>query len=239
MKLDLSRPHQVYRLASGERVPGVTTVQGVLAKPALIDWSAGEERAGLLKRWETGDTSPIPDAYYYKAKRDKAADLGTVIHAHAQAFHAGETLEADGIPADIYVKSAFGFSRYLEFWAAGGFKLLASELQMVSERDRVGGTIDVLARDKDGLLTLLDLKSTKASKYWPYPDTLSQVSQYASMVGECTGYGDVQRIIVVRVGKEEGDELQTYELSSAERAAGLKLFLAARDAYQALKEIGR
>jgi Holliday junction resolvase len=230
MKLDLKREHQIYKLADGTRVPGVTTVLGELAKPALIDWSAGEERAGILGCIKRGEE--VPDYYFYKTKRDRASDLGTIIHARIEAWHKGEELEPDNIPADLFVKSAFGFSRYLAWWAEGGFKLVGSERQLVSEDLRCGGTVDVLAMAEAGL-TLVDIKSTKASKWWPYPETLAQVATYAEMVGE------VKRVIVVRVGKEEGDELQTYELNLTERAAGLRLFRAAKEAYLAKKELAR
>ena len=34
-----AKPHTVYRTADGQRVPGVTTVLGILNKPALIKWA--------------------------------------------------------------------------------------------------------------------------------------------------------------------------------------------------------
>ena len=34
-----ARQHTVYKLASGARVPGVTTVLSVLNKPALVPWA--------------------------------------------------------------------------------------------------------------------------------------------------------------------------------------------------------
>ena len=246
MLLDLKRTHQVYKLASGEVVPGVTSILGVLAKPALIQWAASMERDGILAHLEDiretygdlghFDASKLPAAYYHATKRDKAADLGTVIHARIEAWHRGEELEPDGIPPEMFVQSAFGFSRYLEWWNAGGFKLVASEHQMVSEDLRAGGTMDVLARDAEGRLVLVDIKSTKPSKWWPYPEAKSQTSVYSYMA-QALWDEKVSRVIVVRVGSSEGDELQTYELDMAERAAGMKLFTAARAAYDALKEL--
>ena len=41
------------------------------------------------------------------------------------------------------------------------------------------------------------------------------------------------------IGKAENDPGQTYTLTEAERAAGLRLFRAAREAYEAKKELER
>ena len=40
----VSQAHTVYKTADGIRVPGVTTVLGVLNKPALIKWA--NDKAG-------------------------------------------------------------------------------------------------------------------------------------------------------------------------------------------------
>ena len=56
--------HTVYKTQDGEKVPSVTTVLNVLAKPALIYWA-----------WDLG----IKGIDYRKYRDDKA-DIGTLVH---------------------------------------------------------------------------------------------------------------------------------------------------------------
>lgn len=56
--------HTVYKTADGKRVPSVTTILGILNKPALLDWA-----------WRMGC-----EGQDYKAVRDNAGDIGTLAH---------------------------------------------------------------------------------------------------------------------------------------------------------------
>ncbi len=99
MKIDLAGEHTVYRAKDGERLPGVTTVLGVLAKPPLLKWYADQEREGIfslmgdgngwsahllrakLPLYKNGKPKPFAEV-----KRDAAADTGTVTHARIEAW---------------------------------------------------------------------------------------------------------------------------------------------------------
>jgi len=59
-----SKIHNPYFTKSGVRVPGVTTVLNVIAKPALIHWA-----------WDLGIKN-----IDYKTFRDELADVGTLAH---------------------------------------------------------------------------------------------------------------------------------------------------------------
>lgn len=261
-KIDLNEPHQKYRLRSGEQVPGVTTVNGVFDKFALRPWYADMERAGVLAvvqqafldgiEWDAEHevekflaeiTSRLPrtkdgkPAWFADIKKDKAADLGTVTHARCEAFVKGpHELDEDGLSPELLRGSMPGFLRFQSLWAREGLTLLHSELQMVSEKWRVGGTADIIARQPDGRLRLLDIKTSKASKFWPYKDVFSQVAAYAEMYEEFSG-NRIEVISVERIGKEENDPGQSYTFTEAQRAAGVRRFLAAREAYEADKEL--
>ncbi len=66
--------HTVYKTKDGQRVPSVTTILGILNKPALLDWA-----------WRCGC-----DGINYKAIRDNAADIGTLAHYMIMTYLRGE-----------------------------------------------------------------------------------------------------------------------------------------------------
>ena len=74
-----SRAHIRYELPDGTKVPGVTTVLGVLNKPALIIWA---NRLGL---------QGIDSSKY----RDEMADIGTLAHQMIVDYFKGEKTNTD------------------------------------------------------------------------------------------------------------------------------------------------
>lgn len=247
--LDLSAPHQKYIGKDGTQYPGVTTVLGELAKPALYRWYASEERDGILKAMASGAWSAerlkaaLPRAksggalYFAEMRRDRAADLGTVVHERIRAWHLGTTLSPQGIPPEVYEQSEHGFERFKSWWEGEGMKLKCAEFQMVSEALDCGGTGDQFGYAPDGVLEYWD---TKTGKPWrngrPYPEQIAQSAAYAAMFHEATGEY-VGRIRIARIGKEKGDDGQLYAVSASERVRGEDLFQAARYAYRARKAL--
>ena len=73
----ISKAHTQYKLASGTKVPGVTTVLSLLNKPALVKWANNLGLQGI-------------DSNKY---RDAAADIGTLAHAMIQAHLQNEKLD--------------------------------------------------------------------------------------------------------------------------------------------------
>jgi len=233
VKLDLKAPHTVYRSKDGRKLTGVTTYLGVLAKPSLLKWYATEERKGVLASVANG--SSLPTGPFAEAKRDRAADLGTITHARIEAWLKNDSLEPDGIPADLYERSVVGFDRFRRWWGDEGFTVVESEKQLVHDGPmEYGGTADIVARDRGGNLVLIDIKTSKASPYWPYDEVYAQVSAYSMAMPD-----KPQRVIVVRVGKDEGDEIQVVELAESDIVAGWKIFLGAHEVYEAKKELAR
>lgn len=241
MVLDLRAPHQKYYTKDGEQVSGVTTVLGELAKPALLTWYAQMEREGIMRAINEGTTTfPMkPNGkplWYAEASRDKAADLGTIAHAHIEAWHQKRALSPEGLDPVLYEKAKAPFERFKSWWNDAGLTLVHAELQMVSEMWRVGGTADQIARRADGLLELWD---TKTGKPWyngrPYPDQIAQVLAYGCMYTEVTGE-HIEQIRIARIGKTEGDMGDLYTLNDREREAGLERWLSALGAHRSTKK---
>ena len=151
-----------------------------------------------------------------------------------------DPLESDGIDEVTWGMAQHGYDRFRRWWDNEGFTLLHSELVMVSELQRVGGTADIIARDRDGRLTLIDLKTSKASPYWPYRETFGQVAAYSAIWTEqdhTDAKDDVARIVLNRIGKTAGDSGQVYEVSDEQRTGGMDLFLAALWARRATRTL--
>lgn len=264
MKLDLNAPHQKYFHADGKQVVGVTSYLGVLAKESLYDWYPRVEREGVREHvmdlahkgsWdETGKgdwlvgLKTIENAFTSLPKWDsgkprwfgnmqssKAADLGTIAHAHIEAWLTGRELDPDGLDPALYEQALDPLKRFTDWWESEGMTLVVSEQQLVHEQYRYGGTIDFVARDKDGRVVLGDIKTTKANKSWPYDTVIAQVAAYEQLWNARVKAPNapVERVVVVRVGKEASDPGQRVWLDPAKREAGWRLFLAAQAAYEA------
>lgn len=183
VKLEKTKAHQRYKLADGTTVPGVTTVLGVQDKPALLQWAY---QCGV-------------DGIDYRKSRDNAADIGTIAHFLIECHLKGvEPDKADFAPADLD-KAENAVIKFLSWWDSMGFEFIASEVQLVSEKYRYGGTLDILARLK-GEVILIDLKTSKAiyDEYW------QQLAAY-QVLAVFVRCDMVKRVFICRIGKGENE----------------------------------
>lgn len=151
--------HQRYRNKAGAIVPGVTTVIGLLAKPALVPWA-----------WKLGMQGEDMNKV-----RDLAADIGTATHYMAECRLKG--LTPDFQYTTPFVKECAermmpAFDRYM---AENPSELIESEVQVVSEKWQFGGCIDWIARpESTGLVTIRDIKTSAGI----YPEYRIQLAAY-------------------------------------------------------------
>src|SRR5688572_22680920 len=164
IKFAKTKAHQRYRTQDGKVVPGVTTILGVINKPALLKWA-----------WQCG-----MDGIDLEKARGEAADIGTLAHFMVECHHNGAEADLSEFSAEQQDKATNAFLKFLEFWEGSGFRMVRSEAQLVSENYRYGGTIDTIFEDDKGRLGILDTKTSKAiySEYW------TQVAAYKQLVEE-------------------------------------------------------
>lgn len=207
-----TRAHQRYKLADGTPVPGVTTVLGILAKPALLHWA-----------WECGMAGED-----YRKTRDAAADVGTIAHWLIECHLRGVEPDTSGFsPADLD-KAENAAIKFIAWWDAGRYELVAAEQQLVSERHRYGGTLDIVAR-RGGETVLVDIKTSKAI----YPEYWRQVAAYGRLLDEPPA-----AYVICRIGKEASDG--DFEVAERREVGGhWRVFLACLDAYNAIKQEGK
>ena len=256
MKLDLNAPHQKYFHKDGKQVVGVTSYLGVLSKDALMPWAAKMEREGIQEAVMTRCSASsvernglyyvsleeldealysLPRSFFYAVHTNRAADLGTIAHAHIEAWLTGRELDPDGLDPTAYEQAKEPFARFREWWDSEGMTLVVSEQQLVHEQERFGGTIDFVCKDREGRVVLGDIKTTGPNRAWPYDTVIAQVAAYEQLWNARVKAPNspVERVVVVRVGKEASDPGERVWLDPRKRQAGWALFRAARDAYEA------
>lgn len=187
----------VYKTQDGKRVPGVTTILSRFKDSGgLIHWA-----------WEQGR-----DGKDYRETRDQAASAGHIAHAMIEAHIHGDTFAEPGL-ADLGLpdsaegeqaweeamsKAKHAYAQYLEWRESTKLEIIATEVPLVSERYRFGGTIDAIAMI-NGKLSILDWKTSNAV----YGDYIVQVGAYRELWEEHhEGESGITRAHLLRVAKD-------------------------------------
>lgn len=181
-----AKAHTVYKTSAGKRVPGATTIIGLLNKPYLIAWANKLGLEGI-------------DATKY---RDEAAEIGTLAHAIIQAHLSKEELdytEYSSLQKDLAENAVLSF---LEWEKNHKIEPILLEEALVSDSKEYGGTVDCYCK-LDGEPTLIDFKTGKAI----YEEYFVQVAGYAELLKE-HGY-PVNKVIILRVGRDNTEGFET------------------------------
>jgi Holliday junction resolvase-like predicted endonuclease len=221
-----------YKLPDGSKAPGVTTILGMLDKPALTGWACrcGEEamRDRIAEYAECGGVSrdfvislqPIGDAH--KVRREHAADIGTCAHHRCEAHVRGMDGDEDAFPSDIWHDATKPTEAFVRWWdEEAGLTLVCAEQALVEPFILFGGTIDLIARDELGNLHLVDLKTSRhAGKYgWRgtsiYPEAVVQTAAYMHLWDQAHPDEPIRRAVVARIGKERGDTIDVVDITGA------------------------
>ncbi len=159
-----TKKHTEYFLSDGSQVPGVTTVLGIIAKPAL---APAANKLGLL-----GINSNI----HWR----ELADIGTIAHYLILSHLKKVKPDTSEYRKDLIDKAENSFLSYLEWEKEHKIEPVLLETPLVSEVFYYGGTPDCVCHlDGKKNLTLIDYKSGGIYKehYW-------QVSAYAQLLSE-------------------------------------------------------
>ena len=178
-----SQTHTRYYNKDGSLLPGVTTILGVLNKPALVPWANKLGLQGI----EVGKYVDI------------LALVGTTAHAMILAHLKGEKFDVEGIPPDIVDRAENSFLSYLEWEKGHKVKPIYCEKAFISEQLRFAGTVDFYG-EIDGILTLKDFKTGKAI----YDEHLYQVAAYQFLLVENDCKVDAVGILQIGRSEDEG-----------------------------------
>lgn len=209
----ISRAHTVYKTSDGARVPGATTITGLLNKPQLVRWA---NKLGL----EGIDSSKYTD---------EAAAVGTLAHAMVQCHLTGEHLPTEQFsPIQVELAENAVLS-YLEWEKRHTIEPLLCEKPLVSDKMRFGGTIDCYC-NLDGVPTLLDFKTGKAI----YDEYFVQVAGYKSLLEEA-GY-PVERVQILRIGRDETEGFEERAITDTTKY--FKIFNNLLEIYYLKRQLG-
>jgi len=186
-----AKAHIQYKLKDGTRVPGVTTVLGILNKPALVKWSNNLGLQGI-------DSSKYVD--------DKAA-IGTLAHQMIADHLRKVDTDASDYSAKQIDQAENSVLSYLEWEKGHDVKPVLIEEPLVSEIYKYGGTIDCLAKI-DGKPTLLDFKTGKAI----YPEMFYQLAAYSELLLEDGHILDASMIL--RIGRDATEGFEVVKRDS-------------------------
>jgi hypothetical protein len=213
------RPVKGYYLADRTRVPAVGTLAGWAGdKNGLINWAK--------RVWYEGGAAGIP----FEAVYTPEADIGTLVHQLIEAEIHG--LAHPKIAAQFRKPVTSAFEAWQEWMENSQIVVVATELPLVSEEHRFGGTLDAVLRDRKGRLAIGDWKSSKAV----YGEYLRQVAAYGILWDEYNGEKISGGFHIMRFSKEHGDlEHRHYpDLEDARR-----LFLMLREAYDLAAQLDK
>jgi hypothetical protein len=213
------RPVKGYYLADRTRVPAVGTLAGWAGdKNGLINWAK--------RVWYEGGAAGIP----FEAVYTPEADIGTLVHQLIEAEIHG--LAHPKIAAQFRKPVTSAFEAWQEWMENSQIVVVATELPLVSEEHRFGGTLDAVLRDRKGRLAIGDWKSSKAV----YGEYLRQVAAYGILWDEYNEEKISGGFHIMRFSKEHGDlEHRHYpDLEDARR-----LFLMLREAYDLAAQLDK
>lgn len=166
----MGRPKGGYKTKDGEKCPGVTTIIGRFKDSGgIIYWA-----------WEQGR-----DGFDFRETRDSAAEAGTLAHALVEHHISGKSnqeltafIEEGKLPEPVRVNGLRAYENYLKWEQTTKLKVVKTEMSLVSETHKFGGTFDGIAVvEIDGVRSLADWKTSGAI----YRDALVQVAAYKGL----------------------------------------------------------
>lgn len=189
-----------YKL-DGKRLTGVTTIIGVLDKPALVAWSANCVADCLEEHLTKGETitfKEIDEARTaWAKKRDKAGDTGTRIHNAIEEYVKSKINSQPEPILELTEGELKMFEKFKEWEKENDVKFLLSEQKLYSEKYWFAGTVDLVVEIK-GKKYIADIKTAKDI----YTTNYIQMAGYHIALEELGKIKDLEGYIVINLPKD-------------------------------------
>ena len=183
-----------YRL-DGQPLPRVSDILAVINKPGLNAWRArvGNEEADRISQ--------------------AAAGLGTRIHAACESLARELLVDGVGLRADAIAEELQPYlDVYERFLAEQVVEVLSVEQRVYHEAHRYAGTIDLLARLRDGRVCVLDIKTGKTVDGTTHPLQLAAYATALESMGQ-----PVDGRYVLHLPANKPGTLVRYDFSDGEK----------------------
>lgn len=154
-----------YFTKDGTRVPGTTTVIGncqLGSIEGLLIWANNLGKEGKS----------------HSEERGKAADAGTACHEMAECFAKKRVFDPSPYNRETIEKATGAFEAFTQWAQQTKLEIVASEVPLVSETYRYGGTLDCML--VDGKLSLGDYKTSNSVRV----GMLCQLAAYRNLWDE-------------------------------------------------------
>lgn len=241
--------HRYY--LDGQSMTGCTTVLGVIAKPALIQWAANQAAAKAFstgsndelkkeiakhKNIGTTEARSISEKFpefkeartAHNKKRDDAATKGTDIHKEIEIIILDVIKRNKGFIPEGLKHTAVQVQHFIDWAVKNKVEFLASERKVYSKTLFVAGTYDFKCI-VESKIYMGDIK-TSSGIYGREP--FAQTAAYQKMEEEMTGHKDVDGRLIINLKKtgkfdEEKDVHYSYDYDT-----DLEMFLSALSLYR-------
>lgn len=218
--MSVATAHKRYRLKptpdwpKGQIVPGVTTIVGILDKPALVPWA---NRIGL-------------QGIDVKRYVDDKADIGTLAHAFIIDRLLGKETDTSDYSRNQIAQAENACLSFFEWQKEHDLDIISAEVPLVSERYAFGGQYDIYGVI-DGIKELLDLKT--GSGIWE--EHYYQIGGYTILLEE--GDNKVERARILNIPRSEDENFQEVIVSGRVMDLSKSVFLDCLKIYKHKKEV--
>lgn len=144
-------------LLDGLRIPGVTTVIGILDKPALVNWAARESAIYADENWARLSSMRSADRVDAITKARWAKNKAAVIKGNR--IHALGDKLARGVEVEVPIEFRSQVEAYARFLDAWEIEAIATETPVANTEYRYGGTFDLITRSPRLGVSLADIKT--------------------------------------------------------------------------------
>lgn len=202
---------------------GITSALRVIAKPALVQWSANmacDYLDGFIKDeaihvdWEQMIASGrwkelVNEARYaHVKKKEQAGTDGTDVHALIEIL-INDAINNNAGFIDQSEHDIPQVSKFIEWASSNKVRFLASEKRLVSSSLWIAGTADFIA-EIDSKLMIGDIKTNNSGIYIEHK---MQASAYAHMALEMGLYEKFDGVVIVNVPKKGGIKVEySYDI---------------------------
>ena len=210
--------HHIYTV-NGKTVYGVTSITGIIDKPALKYWAVNMGIEYLKENLKPGKaldeieiSTLLTEAKSAHTKRlSKAGDIGTLIHEWLGKYIKAR-IEKKPIPKrPVNKEMQKAIDGFFSWARKNEVKLIASEQKVYSKRYGYAGTFDLFA-SVNGKKTIIDFKTSKEI----YPEMFLQASAYLQAKEEELGKTISGGVSILRLSKEN-KEIIPFEVCSVDR----------------------
>ena len=222
----------------GVQYPSVTTITGMLDKPALLGWAARMAcdyvRDNFDKACDPTDNHALDDVLEgarkaHTERRDSAADAGKLCHKAIELLIGGNVLAAvETIEGND--EATKGYEAFLDWTEANDVEMLESECQVFSLFHGYAGRFDVVAK-VNGVKYLIDFKTSSGV----YDEMRYQLCAYRQAYNEGLKEGQepIDKIAVLHLDKKDGS--YTWHEMSKDMERYTELFNTLTRAYYLMK----